>query len=264
MDDEPLSGELTLNPDGSFTYVPELDFVGEDTFTYRTSDGQGESAAVRVTLTVTAAPKPDEHFQLSDGVLTVFGASGNDIIKITRTRRAYRVSAGFGTFKVADGGQVSRLVVHAGDGNDVIRLSWREPSKSAELHGEAGNDVIIGSSSSDLLLGGAGNDTLRGGSGNDILIGGVGSDQLFGGSATDLLLGSDLDEFTDADWSSLLADWQAAESVHELLDVGNSILHRLLDDTELDRLVGGPAADLFVRQANDVLRGRIELDVALM
>jgi hypothetical protein len=33
--DKPNSGSVTLNPDGSFTYTPNSDFVGTDTFTYR-------------------------------------------------------------------------------------------------------------------------------------------------------------------------------------------------------------------------------------
>ena len=35
----PHHGTLTLNPDGSFTYTPDPDFVGTDTFTYTASDG---------------------------------------------------------------------------------------------------------------------------------------------------------------------------------------------------------------------------------
>src|SRR5262249_52038078 len=33
--DGPHHGTLTLNTDGSFTYVPNADFAGQDTFTYR-------------------------------------------------------------------------------------------------------------------------------------------------------------------------------------------------------------------------------------
>jgi large repetitive protein len=35
----PSHGTLTLNADGSFTYRPEDDFNGSDSFTYRASDG---------------------------------------------------------------------------------------------------------------------------------------------------------------------------------------------------------------------------------
>ena len=46
------NGALTLRPDGSFTYTPAADFDGQDTFTYRASDGAATSAAVTVTITV--------------------------------------------------------------------------------------------------------------------------------------------------------------------------------------------------------------------
>jgi uncharacterized repeat protein (TIGR01451 family) len=48
----PAHGALTLNPDGSFTYVPDANFHGTDTFTYTVSDGTTTSAPVTVTLNV--------------------------------------------------------------------------------------------------------------------------------------------------------------------------------------------------------------------
>jgi len=46
------SGTLTLNPNGSFTYVPNTGFYGADSFTYRASDGTASSPAVTVTINV--------------------------------------------------------------------------------------------------------------------------------------------------------------------------------------------------------------------
>ena len=66
------------------------------------------------------------------------------------------------------------------------------------LHGDAGNDYLLGGSGddtlngndgNDTLLGGAGNDTLNGGDGNDILNGGAGNDILNGGAGNDILTG---------------------------------------------------------------------------
>ena len=48
----PSHGTLTLNPDGSFTYVPDPNYNGTDTFTYAVSDGTTTSAPVTVTLNV--------------------------------------------------------------------------------------------------------------------------------------------------------------------------------------------------------------------
>ena len=48
----PANGSLTLNADGSFTYTPNANFNGSDSFTYRASDGLAQSAPAAVTLTV--------------------------------------------------------------------------------------------------------------------------------------------------------------------------------------------------------------------
>ena len=49
---DPIHGTLTLNPDGSFEYVPTHNFSGADSFTYKDSDGNSESNTVTVSLTV--------------------------------------------------------------------------------------------------------------------------------------------------------------------------------------------------------------------
>jgi parallel beta-helix repeat protein len=48
----PTQGTLTLNSDGSFTYVPVTGFVGTDTFIYEVSDGLLLSNPATVTITV--------------------------------------------------------------------------------------------------------------------------------------------------------------------------------------------------------------------
>jgi PKD repeat protein len=46
------NGDLTLNSDGSFTYTPDADFNGSDTFTYKAVAGAAESDVATVTITV--------------------------------------------------------------------------------------------------------------------------------------------------------------------------------------------------------------------
>jgi VCBS repeat-containing protein len=55
LDSPPRHGTLTLNGDGSYTYVPDMDYVGTDSFTYRASDGIDESDVATVTISITAA-----------------------------------------------------------------------------------------------------------------------------------------------------------------------------------------------------------------
>lgn len=72
--DEPGSGEVILNTDGSFIYTPVQDFNGNDSFTYRASNGRVTSSATTVTLQV--APVNDAPIAYPD----VFMGNANDWI----------------------------------------------------------------------------------------------------------------------------------------------------------------------------------------
>jgi VCBS repeat-containing protein len=50
----PANGTLALDADGEFTYTPNANFAGVDSFTYRASDGVATSNVVTVSLTVNA------------------------------------------------------------------------------------------------------------------------------------------------------------------------------------------------------------------
>lgn len=51
----PTNGQLTIQTDGSFTYIPNAGFVGSDSFTYLASDGQSNSNVATVNITVLPA-----------------------------------------------------------------------------------------------------------------------------------------------------------------------------------------------------------------
>ncbi|HIF9210671.1 TPA: Ig-like domain-containing protein, partial [Photobacterium damselae] len=50
---DPTNGQVTVNPDGSWEYVPNTDFNGEDSFTVVVDDGNGGSDIITVTVNVT-------------------------------------------------------------------------------------------------------------------------------------------------------------------------------------------------------------------
>ncbi|MCA9149304.1 MAG: tandem-95 repeat protein, partial [Planctomycetales bacterium] len=52
VETNPANGTLIANTNGSFSYSPNSDFAGTDSFTYRVSDGRLDSAETTVTLTV--------------------------------------------------------------------------------------------------------------------------------------------------------------------------------------------------------------------
>src|SRR5204862_88028 len=82
----PSHGTLTLNSDGSLVYLPALNFNGIDSFTYKASDGQAQSAVATVTITVTpvndapVAANDDSYTTPEDTQLTVIapGVLAND------------------------------------------------------------------------------------------------------------------------------------------------------------------------------------------
>lgn len=79
---EPTNGTLTLNSDGSFSYTPDVDFTGTDSFTYRATDGNSiASAAVTITVNNTAdAPEASDDTATAgdDGAAVTIDVLDND------------------------------------------------------------------------------------------------------------------------------------------------------------------------------------------
>ncbi|MGP4058383.1 Ig-like domain-containing protein [Mycobacterium sp. 4D054] len=66
--DGPAHGTLTFNADGSFTYTPDTDYHGVDSFTYRASDAATTGNTALVTIAVTAVN--DAPVSIHDNVTT--------------------------------------------------------------------------------------------------------------------------------------------------------------------------------------------------
>ena len=54
----PSNGTVDIERDGSFTYEPDTDFVGTDTFEFVANDGSDDSTPAIVTITVSASDQP--------------------------------------------------------------------------------------------------------------------------------------------------------------------------------------------------------------
>jgi VCBS repeat-containing protein len=67
----PTKGTLNLNPDGSFTYTPNLNANGSDSFTYKASDGLNSSDITTVNIDITAVndlpTAPNYSFTVTEG-----------------------------------------------------------------------------------------------------------------------------------------------------------------------------------------------------
>ncbi len=85
LDSPAANGVVTLAADGSFTYVPNADYFGPDSFTYVANDGQADSNVATVSLTVNAVndppvADPDGPYTGSVGVPVTFdGSASSDI-----------------------------------------------------------------------------------------------------------------------------------------------------------------------------------------
>ncbi|MGD8170436.1 Calx-beta domain-containing protein, partial [Vibrio sp. TRT 21S02] len=53
----PSNGQVTVNPDGSWTYTPDEDFDGNDSFTVVVTDGEGGSDEIEVIVVVNPIPE---------------------------------------------------------------------------------------------------------------------------------------------------------------------------------------------------------------
>ncbi|MCI0394919.1 MAG: tandem-95 repeat protein [Chloroflexi bacterium] len=79
----PANGDLSLNPDGSFTYTPTLNFFGTDVFTYTAGDGVNTSAPTAVTLLVAGVNDPpvavDDEAQTQEDTAVTIDVLANDL-----------------------------------------------------------------------------------------------------------------------------------------------------------------------------------------
>jgi VCBS repeat-containing protein len=69
--DGPANGSLTLNDDGSFTYAPDANFNGTDSFTYKANDGLADSNPATVTITVNSVAEATTTTVVSSSPVTI-------------------------------------------------------------------------------------------------------------------------------------------------------------------------------------------------
>jgi subtilase family serine protease len=273
----PAHGALSLAADGTFIYTPAAGFFGVDSFTYVASDGEDDSLAATVTITVEQAPVGGS-VTLEDGVLIIVGTEGDDVVEIKRSARMVTVHASFlpgpehaVAFKNSSVERIEAALL-AGDDTMIVDSGLR---RNATIDGGAGNDTLTSGRGDDLLIGGDGdddlfarfgrdvlvggdgNDLLRGGDGRDVLIGGDGADELRGMLESDLLIAgfTAYDDDRDA-LRQIAARWAARVSYAERIaslsndeeSDGLEPLHltpgvTVFDDGDRDRLFGGNGRD---------------------
>jgi VCBS repeat-containing protein len=246
----PAHGTLTLHADGGYTYTPDADYNGPDSFTYEAHDGSSPSiAAATVTLEVTPVDDP----MCAGRPATLVGTAGDDMLTGTAGADVFIARAGDDTIDGLGGDDVvcaraGRDTIRGGAGDDTIRGgagadglggnrgndTIRGDGQADTIRGHSGNDVLTGGAADDVVRGGAGEDTVRGRTGVDRINAGPGHDQLYGGSGRDQLFAGDGD------------DTMAGGADRDLLFAGDG------DDT----MAGGARRDvLFARDGDDTMAG---------
>jgi Ca2+-binding RTX toxin-like protein len=136
--------------------------------------------------------------------------------------------------------------VAGGGGND--RLTIGPGAKDSELHGGAGNDILIGGSASDKLYGEAGDDVLFAGAGDQLLDGGDNDDQLTAGSGHDALVGGAGND---------LISWHTGNGMPTSIDggsgVGESNTLEVLGDNSVDTFTAGKSSGALTVSANGIV-----------
>lgn len=163
----------------AFTYDGNFDHVRADatnsTFVWTT--GILSSASAYFTFSGVNIQTSADFFSGLENSDVVYGSNLNDAILYNNGV----ISGGIGSFS-----SIEQFELGAGD--DFIDLSAHgtngvDYAKNVSIHGDSGNDTIIG---------GGGIDTLYGDDGNDLIFGYRGADILYGGAGNDTLYGDDL------------------------------------------------------------------------
>ncbi len=185
-------GQVTLYPNGTFSYVPDTTFAGTYSFNYVIADDDGAtSTSATVSINVASAGNatvltvPDTCCGTT--ALLITGTSGNDLIVVEpgTASSTLKVTVNGASQTVARSS--GRIIVFGGDGEDNIQIAGTV-SNAAWLYGNGGHDRLNVGSGGSLLIGGDGNDQLLGGSGRDVMVGGQGADNLVGNSGDDILI----------------------------------------------------------------------------
>ncbi len=126
------NGDLELNDDGSFLFTPDLDFIGQDSFTYRVTSAEGESLAT-VALSgpgpITGTPDDD----------VLDGTSNSDIIQALAGNDIINGSSGNDSI---DGDEGDDVVVYNGVRNDFQHDLMADSTVTVVKPG-GGTDTVV-------------------------------------------------------------------------------------------------------------------------
>lgn len=267
----PENGELAIDENGNWTYVPTDGFTGYDSAVVLVDDGNGGAVSTELDFKVNIYDGGDIVVDDGPDAIKLEGVgtcdlsldrSGNHLIvnienKGTITFTDYFINPAKGVdYLITDLGPVN-LAYDEMSGqscwdlfscNDTTSVLEYGTCWGDRLTGTAANDVLFGAGGNDRLYGCDGNDTLVGGSwndklygddGNDTLLGDSGNDYLIGGKGNDALIGGTGNDYLCAnDGDDVLCGGEGNDRLHG--ESGNDMLY---GDEGRDNLYGGLGND---------------------
>jgi hypothetical protein len=120
----PKHGTLTLNADGSFTYVPANNYIGTDSFTFAAADGFSSSATATISLRINAAPSliPNQttaSVALAGGMLNYAATPNITDANITGAGDELQLTVGIGSLTMPTGTTGATIVAGTNGGNGL-------------------------------------------------------------------------------------------------------------------------------------------------
>ena len=216
-------GTVTINDDGTITFVADDGFTGDATITYTVSDPDGLTDEGSVTVTVgngdptrdgyvdgtagddlidtaytgdpdgdmidnddailPGAESDDDYVRAGDGDDTILAGDGDDIVE-----------AGWGS-DVVEGGEGDDMIT---TGNDDIAPDLGYPDSDSDSLGfdpdefpDNDRDSVDGGAGNDTISTGDDRDTITGGTGDDVIDAGIDDDWVDGGDGDDRIVGGE-------------------------------------------------------------------------
>lgn len=135
---QPAHGALTLNPDGTYSYVPATGFSGTDTFQYTVTDTTGTVATATVTVVVPPTAKDDTASTAANTPVTV-DVQRNDLGTGLGTQIATQPA--HGTAAVDDQGRIEYRPTTDWSGTDT--LTYQVVDKSGRSSAQATVTITV-------------------------------------------------------------------------------------------------------------------------
>ena len=104
------NGNVTMNTDGGYTYIPNTNYFGSDTFTYKLCDANGDCSTATVTVTIAAFNDPPV---VSD--ITKSGTEDNIV--------TFAASDFSSAFSDVDGNSLTKVKIVSLPANGILKLS---------------------------------------------------------------------------------------------------------------------------------------------